>query len=110
MKNRKEKKTVKFLIEFIRPNKWKIIIFFILILITLFVTFLNRLSCFGSSCTQSGNVYYIYKFLLVINNQLFEKIFPEIILFILEIVHLYILSCIIHLVLHIFKKNDAKNK
>ena len=105
----KSNKVYKFLKEFFRPNKLKIIILFILILITLFVTFLNRLSCFGSSCIPSGNTYYIYKFLLIINNQLVERIFPDTILFILQIVHLYILSCIMSFVINIFKQN-VKNK
>lgn len=97
-------------IDFLKPNKWKIIILFILFLYLLYIIFFYyRISCDFGGCKIPNHINFIYKFLFILDNKLLETIFPDVILIILEITYLYTLSCLSYLIIHKIIKN-VKNK
>lgn len=99
----------KSLIEFFRPNKWKISIFLIFIFISLVLIFLGRVACYGGSCSPTPKLDIVYSLLYPIDNKIYENIFPDSVLIALELVYLYILSCLSYLIFHKIKEN-VKNK
>ena len=97
----------RFLIEFFRPNKWKIIMLFILIIITLLSA--GRYACYGGTCIQTKGLKILYEILIIIDNKLLESLFPDSFLLILELIYLYSLSCLSFFLISKIKEN-VKNK
>lgn len=101
----------KFLIEFLRLNRWKLITLLILIFVLIYITFFYfRLSCdFGGCPPPPKQIKFIYEFLFIFDNKLLESIFSDNILIVLELIYLYLLSCLTFMIFHKIKEN-VKNK
>lgn len=104
---KKQSKVYGFLKEFFRPNKWKVIILFILVIIALLST--GRYTCYGGTCIQPKGLKILYKILIITDNKLLEKLFPDFFLLILELVYLYTFSCLSYFIIY-KRKENVKNK